>query len=215
MADRPPKLIERLNAPASTGDDEFNALLPITSARLSTLQQLDLSGRSNAANYYIEHSKLYFEVFSACIIAFLLNLLDVITYGRIVFPSIPSTIGKLSVTPPNTMVMSILTSIIAQVCFTAFSSIHYGVLAGMMVEVIPFYHAYFWTIYYTLTLDQPILTDLSSLYPTLFFMVFISSVSIAFLFYILGSSFLSKLLQFFPRFLSPSSANIILIHLFI
>lgn len=213
MVDWPPKLIERLNAP--TGEEEFNTLLPIGSARNASQQQQQLEnlhGRTlNLPNYYVTHSKVYFEVFSACIIAFLLNLLDVITYGRIVFPSLPSTIGSMSVTAPNTMVMTILTSVIAQLCFTAFSSMDYGVLAGMMVEVIPFYHAYFWTIYHTLALDEPILTDFSSLYPTLFFMVFISSASIALLFYILGTSFLSKLLQFFPRSLFPSCQRYIFI----
>ncbi len=191
-----PKLIQRLNATET--DDETSFLIPMS-------EQSSYLGRRNSFkdmySEYIQDLAWYIEVFSAGLIALLLNLLDVIAYGRIIFPIIPSTIGRASVAMPNTMIMYILTSVIAQLCFSAFSSFDRGVLAGMMVEVIPFYHSYFWSIYHSLTINESFLADLSSLYPTLFFMILLSSATISFLFFVIGFSSLSKLLQYFPRYL--------------
>ena len=188
------KLIERLNASDLDDESTTQFLLPIEVNR-------NLFRRRSRASYALlfQQATWYLEIFSASIIAFLLNLLDIIAYGRIVFPLIPSVIGRASVVPPNTMVMYTLTTVVAQLCFTTFSSMSHGVLAGTMVEIIPFYHAYFWTIYHSLTIEEPFITDFSSLYPTLFFMVLLSSATIAGVFYILGSSNLSKLIQFFPK----------------
>ena len=186
------KLIERLNATDIDEESSSQLLLPINTD-MRSFQQTTIS------HNYFRDASWYLECISASIIAFLINLLDIISYGRIVFPLIPSIIGRASTVSPNTMVMYTLTTVVSQLCFTTFSSMDHGLLAGMMIEVIPFYHAYFWTIYYSLTLEEPFITDFSSLYPTLFFMVLFSSGTLAFVFYILGTSNLSKLIQYFPK----------------
>lgn len=185
--------------------EEATQLLPVANTEPTIPQIADgrpfvrmARGSSRLGNCWMRMAASL-EILSAAAIALVLNLLDIIAYGRIIFPVIPTSIGRAAHAVPNTMVMYTVTTVVAQLCFTAISSLDRGVLAGMMVEAIPFYHNYFWTIYYALTLHDAPVASLNSLYPTLFFLCIISTLSIAAMFFLLGYSNLSEILQYFPR----------------
>ena len=120
----------------------------------------------------------------AVLILTMLNLIDAVTYGRLIIP-IPnySSLG---------MTIFLLSTFTAQLTFTLTSSFHSGVTGATIIENIPFIH----TMCYTL-LNQNL--DLEVVISTLLYACILTTLLDSLLFFILAWSGMDRLVHQFPR----------------
>lgn len=127
----------------------------------------------------------------AVILGLLLNVLDGVSYGLIIFPTsypIFSDFGGDGVS------MFFVTCVISQLVFTLGGSIFKGGNGSMMIEVVPFYH-----ILVTMIIDVLGDEDPAAVVSTTIVAFALSSIFAGIVFFLLGYFRLGVLVGFFPR----------------
>ncbi|KAB8236282.1 sulfate transporter family protein [Aspergillus alliaceus] len=121
----------------------------------------------------------------------LLNILDALSYGMILFPlgePIFSNLGSDGIS------MFYVSTIIAQLVFSCGGSIFRGGIGSEMIEVVPFFHQMAFTILARVGQDNP-----RSVIATTILAFSVSSVLTGLVFFLMGTCKLGSLIGFFPR----------------
>ncbi|KAE8144271.1 sulfate transporter family-domain-containing protein [Aspergillus avenaceus] len=121
----------------------------------------------------------------------LLNILDALSYGMILFPlgePIFSNLGSDGIS------MFYVSTIISQLVFSCGGSIFRGGVGSEMIEVVPFFHQMAFTILARIGQDNP-----KSVFATTILAFSVSSVLTGLVFFLMGTCKLGSLIGFFPR----------------
>ncbi|KIK64222.1 hypothetical protein GYMLUDRAFT_40512 [Collybiopsis luxurians FD-317 M1] len=126
----------------------------------------------------------------AVLLGCLLNILDGVSYGMIIFPtSAPfTTLGPMGVS------MFFVSCVIAQLCYTFGGSGFAGANGSMMIEVVPFFHILASSIAHEIGEDNA-----AEVIATTIVSYALSSVLTGLSFLLLGALKLGALITFFPR----------------
>ena len=131
------------------------------------------------------------SVLPAVFLGLLLNILDALSYGMILFPlgqPIFENMGSDGIS------MFYVSTIIAQVVFSSGGSIFKGGIGSEMIEVVPFMHKMAFTILQRVGEDDP-----KSVLATTILSYALSSVLTGIVFFLMGACHLGSLIGFFPR----------------
>lgn len=121
----------------------------------------------------------------------LLNILDALSYGMILFPLGEPVFAGLGT---DGISMFYVSTIIAQVIFSSGGSIFAGGVGSEMIEVVPFFHQMATTILLRVGEDNP-----KSVLATTILAFSVSSVLTGLVFFLMGTCGLGSLIGFFPR----------------
>lgn len=121
----------------------------------------------------------------------LLNILDALSYGMILFPLGEAVFADLG---SDGISMFYVSTIIAQVVFSSGGSIFTGGIGSEMIEVVPFFHQMAFTILQRVGEDNP-----TSVIATTILAFSVSSVLTGLVFFLMGTCRLGSLIGFFPR----------------
>ncbi|KAH8695790.1 sulfate transporter family protein-like protein [Phaeosphaeriaceae sp. PMI808] len=128
---------------------------------------------------------------SAVFLGLLLNILDALSYGYILFP-----LGApiFSQTGPDGISIFFVSCIVSQLCYSLGLSMFRGGVGSEMIEVVPFFHKMAYSI-----LDQMEGKPAESIIATTIVSYCLSSILTGFIFLALGAFELGNLVSFFPR----------------
>lgn len=121
----------------------------------------------------------------------LLNILDALSYGMILFPLGEPIFSELG---SDGISMFYVSTIIAQLVFSCGGSIFRGGVGSEMIEVVPFFHQMAMTILVRVGEDNP-----KSVLATTILAFSASSVLTGLVFFLMGTCKLGSLIGFFPR----------------
>ncbi|KAJ5482682.1 hypothetical protein N7539_006128 [Penicillium diatomitis] len=127
----------------------------------------------------------------AVVLGLLLNILDALSYGMILFPLGEPLFAHLGA---DGISMFYVSTIISQVVFSSGGSIFKGGIGSEMIEVVPFFHQMAFTIMERIGKDNP-----QSVIATTILAFSISSVLTGLVFFLMGACGLGSLIGFFPR----------------
>ncbi|KAI2794871.1 hypothetical protein POX_a01472 [Penicillium oxalicum] len=127
----------------------------------------------------------------AVILGLLLNILDALSYGMILFPLGEPLFAHLGA---DGISMFYVSTIISQVVFSSGGSIFKGGIGSEMIEVVPFFHQMAFTIMDRIGKDKP-----QSVIATTILAFSASSVLTGLVFFLMGACGLGSLIGFFPR----------------
>jgi SulP family sulfate permease len=127
----------------------------------------------------------------AVLLGLLLNILDALSYGMILFPLGEPLFAALGA---DGISMFYVSTIISQVVFSSGGSIFKGGIGSEMIEVVPFFHSMAFTIMNRIGEDNP-----QSVLATTILAFSVSSVLTGLVFFLMGISGLGSLIGFFPR----------------
>ncbi|EEB05853.2 sulfate transporter [Schizosaccharomyces japonicus yFS275] len=127
----------------------------------------------------------------AVLIGLLLNILDALSYGMILFPLTSPVFSKLG---PDGIACFYVSCIVSQLVFSFGGSCFKGSVGSEMVEVIPFFHQIAFTVLARVGPTNP-----TSVIATTIMSYSLSSVMTGVTFYLLGRFRLGRLIEFFPR----------------
>ncbi|KAJ1566320.1 hypothetical protein HK405_010272, partial [Cladochytrium tenue] len=128
----------------------------------------------------------------AVMLGLILNLLDALSYGIIIFPALGASIPASA--PQAGISMFLLSTIICQLVFSLGGSKFPGANGSMMIEVMPFLHIMVYTIEETMAGSPS-----ESILATIMVAYTISTLLTGVAFLLLGFFKLGNLIQFFPR----------------
>ncbi|KAL3434631.1 sulfate transporter family-domain-containing protein [Aspergillus tetrazonus] len=132
-----------------------------------------------------------FSLLPSVFLGLLLNILDALSYGMILFPlgePIFSHLGSDGIS------MFYVSTIIAQLVFSCGGSIFRGGIGSEMIEVVPFFHQMAFTILNRVGQDNP-----KSVIATTILAFSVSSVLTGLVFFLMGTCKIGSLIGFFPR----------------
>lgn len=127
----------------------------------------------------------------AVLLGLLLNILDALSYGMILFPLGEPLFADLG---SDGISMFYVSTIVAQVVFSCGGSIFKGGVGSEMIEVVPFFHQMAFTIMNRVGKDNP-----QSVLATTILAFSVSSVLTGLVFFLMGVCGLGSLIGFFPR----------------
>lgn len=127
----------------------------------------------------------------AVLLGLLLNILDALSYGMILFPLGEPLFAHLGA---DGISMFYVSTIISQVVFSCGGSIFKGGIGSEMIEVVPFFHQMAFTILARIGNDNP-----QSVLATTILAFSVSSVLTGLVFFLMGVCGLGSLIGFFPR----------------
>ncbi|KAJ5781472.1 uncharacterized protein N7518_009955 [Penicillium psychrosexuale] len=127
----------------------------------------------------------------AVLLGLLLNILDALSYGMILFPLGEPLFAHLGT---DGISMFYVSTIISQVVFSCGGSIFKGGIGSEMIEVVPFFHQMAFTIMNSVGKDNP-----KSVIATTILAFSVSSVLTGLVFFLMGVCGLGSLIGFFPR----------------
>lgn len=127
----------------------------------------------------------------AVVLGLLLNILDALSYGMILFPLGEPLFAHLGT---DGISMFYVSTIISQVVFSCGGSIFKGGIGSEMIEVVPFFHQMAFTIMNSIGKDNP-----KSVIATTILAFSVSSILTGLVFFIMGVCGLGSLIGFFPR----------------
>ncbi|KAI9775644.1 MAG: hypothetical protein M1839_000969 [Geoglossum umbratile] len=125
------------------------------------------------------------------ILGLLLNILDALSYGMILFPLGQPIFANLG---PDGISMFYVSCIVSQLVFSCGGSVFKGGIGSEMIEVVPFFHKMAFTILAQVGEDNP-----KSVVATTIVSYSISSVVTGLVFFGMGACRLGSLIGFFPR----------------
>ena len=131
------------------------------------------------------------SLFPSVLLGLLLNVLDALSYGMILFPlgePIFSDLGSDGIS------MFYVSTIVSQLFFSCGGSIFKGGIGSEMIEVVPFFHKMAFMILGRIGEDNP-----KAVLATTILSFSISSILTGFVFFLLGTCNLGSLIGFFPR----------------
>lgn len=160
--------------------------------------------RSRAGAYTVTHPKTWnpqviwrtgfvqpARVLPAVFLGLLLNILDALSYGMILFPLGQPVFGHMG---SDGISMFYISTIISQLVFSGGGSIFKGAVGSEMIEVVPFMHKMAFTILNRVGDDDP-----KSVLATTVLAFAASSVLTGIVFFLMGACRLGSLIGFFPR----------------
>ncbi|KAL4861828.1 hypothetical protein BDV12DRAFT_59112 [Aspergillus spectabilis] len=121
----------------------------------------------------------------------LLNILDALSYGMILFPLGEPIFSELG---SDGISMFYVSTIIAQLVFSCGGSIFRGGIGSEMIEVVPFFHQMAFTILTRVGEDNP-----KSVIATTILAFSVSSILTGLVFFLMGTCKIGALIGFFPR----------------
>ncbi|KAF3389358.1 hypothetical protein F1880_004104 [Penicillium rolfsii] len=127
----------------------------------------------------------------AVVLGLLLNILDALSYGMILFPLGEPLFSHLGA---DGISMFYVSTIISQVVFSCGGSIFKGGIGSEMIEVVPFFHQMAFTIMNRAGKENP-----QSVIATTILAFSVSSVLTGLVFFLMGVCGLGSLIGFFPR----------------
>lgn len=125
------------------------------------------------------------------LLGLLLNILDALSYGMILFPLGESVFSDLG---SDGISMFYVSTIIAQLVFSCGGSIFRGGIGSEMIEVVPFFHQMAYTILNRVGEDNP-----KSVIATTILSFSVSSILTGLVFFLMGTCKIGSLIGFFPR----------------
>jgi SulP family sulfate permease len=129
--------------------------------------------------------------FPAVLLGLLLNVLDALSYGMILFPLGQPIFESLG---PDGISMFYVSCIVSQLVYSLGGSIFRGGVGSEMIEVVPFFHKMAFTIMAQVGEDNP-----RAVIATTILAYSISSVLTGVVFFLMGQCKLGALIGFFPR----------------
>ncbi|CAA90855.1 sulfate transmembrane transporter Vsb1 [Schizosaccharomyces pombe] len=127
----------------------------------------------------------------AVIIGLLLNILDALSYGLILFPISDPLFKNLGA---DGLAIYYVSCVVSQLVYSLGGSFFKGSVGSEMIEVIPFFHQIAFTILNRVGEDNP-----KSVIATTILAYCLSSILTGLVFFILGILRLGRLIEFFPR----------------
>ncbi|KAJ5089528.1 hypothetical protein N7532_008212 [Penicillium argentinense] len=127
----------------------------------------------------------------AVLLGLLLNILDALSYGMILFPLGEPLFADLGA---DGISMFYVSTILSQVVFSCGGSIFKGGIGSEMIEVVPFFHQMAFAIMNRVGKDNP-----QSVLATTILAFSVSSVLTGLVFFLMGICGLGSLIGFFPR----------------
>jgi len=127
----------------------------------------------------------------AVILGVLLNVLDGLSYGMILFPLGEPIFSALG---PDGLSMFYVSCIISQLVYSCGGSVFKGGIGSEMIEVVPFFHSMAYTILQEVGHDNP-----KAVVATTILSFAVSSIVTGGVFFALGYLRLGSLIGFFPR----------------
>jgi SulP family sulfate permease len=127
----------------------------------------------------------------AVLLGLLLNILDALSYGMILFPLGQPIFEDLG---SDGIAMFYVSTIIAQLTYSLGGSVFKGGIGSEMIEVVPFFHKMAFTILHRVGEDDP-----KAVYATVILAFSISSIVTGAVFFMMGTCKLGSLVGFFPR----------------
>jgi SulP family sulfate permease len=127
----------------------------------------------------------------AVLLGLLLNILDALSYGMILFPLGEPLFAQLGT---DGISMFYVSTIVSQVVFSCGGSIFKGGIGSEMIEVVPFFHQMAFTIMNSIGKDNP-----KSVIATTILAFSVSSILTGLVFFVMGVCGLGSLIGFFPR----------------
>ncbi|EXJ86040.1 hypothetical protein A1O1_06409 [Capronia coronata CBS 617.96] len=162
------------------------------------------AGRARSCAYVVSHPKtwspraVYREVvvhpaslLPAVFLGLLLNILDALSYGMILFPLGNQIFDNLG---SDGISMFYVSTIVAQVVYSSGGSVFRGGIGSEMIEVVPFFHKMAFTILNKVGEDDP-----KSVLATTILSFAVSAVLTGVVFFLMGACGLGSLIGFFPR----------------
>ena len=127
----------------------------------------------------------------AVVLGLLLNILDALSYGMILFPLGIPLFASLG---PDGISMFYVSCIVAQLVYSCGGSIFKGAIGSEMIEVVPFFHQMALSVMNDIGADKP-----DAVIATTILAYAISSVVTGLVFFLLGHFKLGSLIGYFPR----------------
>jgi sulfate permease, SulP family len=131
------------------------------------------------------------QMFSAVFLGLLLNILDALSYGYILFP-----LGAeiFSQTGPDGISIFFVSCIVSQLCYSLGLSVFRGGVGSEMIEVVPFFHKMAYSIMGRMKGESS-----EAVMATVIVAYCLSSIVTGLIFLALGGFKLGNLVSFFPR----------------
>ena len=176
----------------SRGFARLRPILPLRS--LPSAERRDphiaaASLRTKASQHVVAAGSRLWRALPAVLIGILLNTLDAVSTGLLVFPT-GAPFSSLQVQAMSLYLMSTITS---QLTMTLGGSRFPGALGSMLIEILPFLRDIASAIQGTLGNDSP------SLLPTVFAAYAMTSLLIGVVFFVLGALKCGRLVEYFPK----------------
>ncbi|ODQ56026.1 hypothetical protein SAICODRAFT_74248 [Saitoella complicata NRRL Y-17804] len=127
----------------------------------------------------------------AVVLGLLLNVLDALSYGMILFPLGTPLFSKMG---PDGISMFYVSCVVSQLVYSLGGSVFKGGVGSEMIEVVPFFHQMAFTIMTEIGEDNP-----KSVIATTILSFSLSSIVTGLVFFALGAARLGSLIGFFPR----------------
>lgn len=131
------------------------------------------------------------QTISAVFLGLLLNILDALSYGYILFPLGSSIFSQ---TGPDGISIFFVSCIVSQLCYSLGLSVFRGGVGSEMIEVVPFFHKMAFSIMAKMQGKPP-----EAIIATTIISYCLSSVVTGLIFLALGAFKLGNLVSFFPR----------------
>ncbi|KND02916.1 uncharacterized protein SPPG_01997 [Spizellomyces punctatus DAOM BR117] len=128
----------------------------------------------------------------AVVLALILNLLDAMSYGIIIFPSSDEHMPDTAIQAGISMFLT--STLISQLVYTLGGSAFKGAVGSMMIEVMPFLHIMCRTVE-----EHMNGADSKAILATIMVAYAMSTLMTGIVFFLLGAFKLGNLIQFFPR----------------
>ncbi|KAF2842194.1 hypothetical protein M501DRAFT_926949 [Patellaria atrata CBS 101060] len=132
-----------------------------------------------------------FKLLPSVFLGLLLNILDGLSYGLILFPLGEEIFSK---TGPDGISIFFVSCIVSQLVYSSGFSIFKGGVGSEMIEVVPFFHKMAYTIMARMAGESP-----ESILATVILAYCLSSIVTGLVFFCLGFFKLGSLVNFFPR----------------
>ncbi|KAH7114348.1 sulfate transporter family protein-like protein [Dendryphion nanum] len=131
------------------------------------------------------------QTLSAVFLGLLLNILDALSYGYILFPLGSSIFSK---TGPDGISIFFVSCIVSQLCYSLGLSVFRGGVGSEMIEVVPFFHKMTYSIMARMENESD-----EAVIATVIVAYCLSSIVTGLIFLALGGFKLGNLVSFFPR----------------
>lgn len=136
------------------------------------------------------------KYFPPAFLGVLLNLLDALSYGMIVFPITEPIFNKLG---PTGLSLFYISSIVSQLCYSCGLSLFGCSIGSEMIEITPFFHTMAMNVLNFYSENKHVERYQSEIITTTLICFVGSSLLTGMVFYFLGKMKLGKIVGFFPR----------------
>lgn len=174
----------------------------LSSCSSTSIENKDITGPPNYHEIKKFKSLSYcarqtIKYFPAAFLGVLLNLLDALSYGMIVFPITEPIFKDLG---PAGLSLFYISSIVSQLCFSAGLSLFGTSIGSEMIEITPFFHTMaFNNLQFYRNLGENVELYQMNIITTTLVCFVLSSLLTGLVFYSLGVLKLGKIVGFFPR----------------